>query len=76
MPLLGFLGFPPFALECWILYHLLRALVGRLRLLPGHAVLYMATVVFCVLMYRQIDAHTVVRFAENISRSLGLWARG
>jgi hypothetical protein len=27
MPVLGFLGFPPFALECWLLYHFLRAAV-------------------------------------------------
>lgn len=31
MPLLGFLGFPPFALECWAMWHLFKAL-----LLPGH----------------------------------------
>lgn len=30
MPLLGFLGFPPFALECWAMWQLLKAL-----LLPG-----------------------------------------
>ena len=32
MPLLGYLGFPPFALECYALYHWLRGLLGRL---PG-----------------------------------------
>ena len=31
MPVLGFLGFPPFALECWILYHLCGAILGRCR---------------------------------------------
>jgi hypothetical protein len=34
MPLLGFLGFPPFALECWIMYHLLRTMVKRLESAP------------------------------------------
>lgn len=30
MPLPGFLGFPPFAIECWLLYHFMRAAVfGR-----------------------------------------------
>jgi hypothetical protein len=24
MPVLGFLGFPPFAVECYVLYHLAR----------------------------------------------------
>jgi hypothetical protein len=27
MPLLGFLGFPPFALECWALWHFLKAIL-------------------------------------------------
>lgn len=27
MPVVGFLGFPPFAIECWLLYHFLRAAV-------------------------------------------------
>ena len=31
MPVFGFLGFLPFALECWILYHLLRAIPQRLN---------------------------------------------
>ncbi|MBM3335327.1 hypothetical protein FJY63_11755 [Candidatus Sumerlaeota bacterium] len=34
MPLLGYLGFPPFALECYAMYHFLRALPG-IRLLAG-----------------------------------------
>lgn len=29
MPLLGFLGFPPFALECFSMYHFTRRLLGR-----------------------------------------------
>jgi hypothetical protein len=29
MPLLGYLGFPPFALECFALYNFLRSLVSR-----------------------------------------------
>ncbi|PYM25755.1 MAG: hypothetical protein DMD78_05815 [Candidatus Rokuibacteriota bacterium] len=32
MPLVGYLGFPPFALECYAMYHWLRGLLGRL---PG-----------------------------------------
>ena len=30
MPVLGYLGFPPFALECYAMYHWLRGLLGRL----------------------------------------------
>jgi hypothetical protein len=29
MPLLGFLGFPPFAIECWAIYIFCRSLLGR-----------------------------------------------
>ena len=28
MPLLGYLGFPPFALECYAMYHWLRGALG------------------------------------------------
>jgi hypothetical protein len=27
MPILGFLGFPPFAVECWVMYIFLRSLL-------------------------------------------------
>jgi len=30
MPVLGYLGFPPFALECYAMYHALRGALGRL----------------------------------------------
>ena len=29
MPVLGFLGFPPFAVECWVIYIFCRSLLGR-----------------------------------------------
>lgn len=32
MPLLGYLGFPPFALECFVMYEFLRTFKTRLRL--------------------------------------------
>jgi len=27
MPVLGFLGFPPFAVECWVIYIFVRSLL-------------------------------------------------
>ena len=33
MPVLGFLGFPPFAVECWVMYVFVRSLLVRAR--PG-----------------------------------------
>ncbi len=67
MPVLGYLGFPPFALECWILYHLL---VGLLRKLGSAAVLmWAALAVISLLIFHQIDRQTVVRFADGLFRS-------
>jgi len=34
MPLLGFLGFPPFALECAVMYNFLTALDARVLTTP------------------------------------------
>lgn len=31
MPVLGYLGFPPFAVECWAMYIFLRSLLGNAR---------------------------------------------
>ena len=40
MPLLGYLGFPPFALECFAMYSFLRSLVSRDREVPYSASRY------------------------------------
>lgn len=37
MPILGYFGFPPFALECYALYHFIRSLPGVRRLAPGRS---------------------------------------
>jgi hypothetical protein len=29
MPILGMLGFPPFAMECYAMYHFLRRMLGE-----------------------------------------------
>ena len=65
MPLLGFLGFPPFALECWILYHLLTQMQRRLRSRPARAAFWLGIGLFCILMFHAIDAHTVLHFAST-----------
>jgi len=61
MPILGYLGFPPFAIECWILYHLLAALHRRM----GRAafLLWITLGVLSLLVFRAIDRETVLRFA-------------
>jgi len=72
MPLLGFLGFPPFALECWILYHLLESLLAAAR--PGlpRAAFWAAVAAVSVAILWGIDTWTVSRFAAaatSVSRS-------
>jgi len=63
MPILGFLGFPPFALECWILYHLLRAVPQQMRSRAAQAAWWICLAVVSIIILCGIDHHTVVRFA-------------
>ncbi len=69
MPVLGFLGFPPFALECWILYHVLRTILTRPRSVTARVVLWAASALLCVLIFHAIDRRSVVRFTEYLDRS-------
>jgi len=41
MPVLGFLGFPPFALECWAIYIFVRSLLTPARRDPDTAEIFM-----------------------------------
>jgi hypothetical protein len=63
MPALGFLGFPPFALECWILYHLLSRAVQRWRPAPARIGFWLGIAIYCALMFRLIDRYSVLGFA-------------
>ncbi len=65
MPLLGFLGFPPFALECWVLYHLLMACHRRWTSSPARIALWLAIGIISVAIFNGIDRHTVLRFSEH-----------
>jgi hypothetical protein len=64
MPILGFLGFPPFALECWILYHLMCGGLRRARPPVLRAALWVIIGMFCLLIFYCIDRLTVLRFAD------------
>ncbi len=66
MPVLGFLGFPPFALECWILYHLLRAIPGKMESSAARISWWIALGIVSIMIFMGIDRHTVIRFAEQI----------
>ena len=58
MPLPGYLGFPPFALECWSMWIFVSCLTrNRSPWLTGLVILS-----FYLFMFYQIDAHTVMGF--------------
>ncbi len=67
MPAPGYLGFAPFALECWILYHLLKSSMARAGGALARAALCLAMAAFCLLLFAAIDARTVRHFAQAIA---------
>jgi hypothetical protein len=66
MPILGFLGFPPFALECWILYHLLRAIPRHMNSSAARIAWWIGLGIVSIIIMRGIDTHTVMRFAKQV----------
>ncbi len=63
MPLLGYLGFPPFALECAVMYSFFKAMETRLSPHPRRRRLsYIAHVVFWLLMFAALDTWTVISY--------------
>ena len=65
MPLLGFLGFMPFALECylfWQLFNLMRDSWASRRWRTPVAVVTLA-VIYCLLVFAGIDRITVISTA-------------
>jgi hypothetical protein len=63
MPLLGYLGFAPFALECAVMYNFLKALDERvLTTSKRQRNAWLAQVVFWLVMFAAIDARTVMSF--------------
>jgi hypothetical protein len=63
MPVLGFLGFPPFALECAVMYNFLTALDERVLTTPARRrYAYAVHVAFWIVMFAAIDAATVLSY--------------
>ncbi len=62
MPVLGFLGFPPFALECWVLYHLLRSMERHMNSRIAHIVWWIALGIVSIIIMRGMDSRTVMHF--------------
>jgi len=62
MPILGYLGFMPFALECALMYQLFRLTDDRLAGSPHRRFFYLGQVAFWVVMFTALDARTVMSF--------------
>jgi hypothetical protein len=63
MPVAGFLGFPPFAVECLVVIRAVEALAPRARMpRPTAAAIGLAGVVAALLMFQAVDPVTVDSF--------------
>ncbi len=74
MPVLGFLGFPPFALECYVMYSFISRMglaapwdpeAPQRKVLISRALTTGFQVVFWLLCFYLIDKHTVWSFGYN-----------
>jgi hypothetical protein len=66
MPVLGYLGFLPFALEAAVMYNFMQALEDRVLTTPRRRRrAYLFQVAFWLLMFAALDAWTVISFSEQ-----------
>ncbi len=63
MPVLGYLGFPPFALECAVMYNFMKVLDERV-LVTARRCRYAIVIqlVFWLIMFAALDAWTVISY--------------
>jgi hypothetical protein len=65
MPLPGYLGFPPFALECAVMYNFMQALDERVLTSPDRRRnAWLAQVAFWLVMFAAMDAWTVISWQQ------------
>ena len=62
MPVLGFLGFLPFALECAIMYEFLVFIDKKLSGSPALSRFYLGNLAFWLIMFLALDLRTVLSF--------------
>lgn len=65
MPILGFLGFPPFAVECYVMYNFLNLSFQKSLLLRSkviRVILIAILIIFYIFAFHSIDMHTVKSF--------------
>ncbi len=62
MPLLGFFGFPPFAIECYLIYRLFDLIRRRYltRQLAAQALVVVLLAAYCIVVFRYIDRYNVL----------------
>ncbi len=60
MPILGYLGFPPFAVECYVMYSFVKKIFYRKKALE--VLSFALHIPFYLLIFRMIDRFTVVCF--------------
>jgi hypothetical protein len=65
MPLPGYLGFPPFALEAAVMYNFLKALEARVLTTPHRRrFAYLLQLAFWIVMFAAMDAWTVISYQK------------
>lgn len=64
MPILGYLGFLPFALECAVMYEFLTLIDERLSGFP-RLLFYLTQVAFWLVLFAALDLRTVLSFAPG-----------
>ena len=62
MPVLGFIGFLPFALECWVMYEFLKLMDRKLTGTPYRSLFYLGQMVLWLIMFWALDVRTVMSF--------------
>ncbi len=62
MPVLGYLGFLPFALECAVMYNFLKTLDERLLSARGRRLAWLVQIAFWLAAFQAIDTWTVLAF--------------
>ena len=65
MPVLGFLGFPPFTVSAYAMYHMLLV-VMRWGKVWMRVILWSAIATFCFLCFAGIDRYTVVSYIPKV----------
>jgi hypothetical protein len=62
MPVLGFIGFLPFALECWVMYEFLELMDRKLSGTPYRLIFYLGQAAFWLAMFWALDVRTVMSY--------------